>query len=325
MGASFWSDDFYRDRETTRKAKGETAFAYHAATAAKPVNERKVHDKMNPKLKPLRESRDSKEHPNSLAIGVIFDVTGSMQRSPEAFQAKLGNLMNALTTTGYVADPQILVGVQGDANDHGGNFQGSNQFGEFESGIEIDEDLGRCWLVGGGGGSNEESYQNAAYFFARHTVTDCFEKRGKKGIFFMLGDENPYPVVSRREVEALFGDTLQEDIKTEDIFKELLTKWDVFFIIPRETQNGSNPHIRRSWVKLLGETNVFSLGTSDDVSDLVALITGIHEGKVTNLDQVRHDLRTPDRSASRVNELLSSVRLYAESKGLVDRSTTTRL
>src|ERR1700760_3566411 len=121
MGWNNWNDDFYKDREATRKAKGVDAFEYHAAVEKKPVDQQKVHDLMSPKRKKIREARDSKEHPNSLPIGVLFDVTGSMSLSPKAFQQKLGTLMTRLITHEYVADPQILVGCIGDSNDRRGS------------------------------------------------------------------------------------------------------------------------------------------------------------------------------------------------------------
>jgi len=325
MGYEHWSDDFYKHREETRKAKGETAFVYHAAVAAKPASEQKVHDAMSPKRKRVREARDSADHPNSLPIGVLFDITGSMQRSPVAFQRKLGDLMTRLVTHEYVTDPQILIGCVGDTNDHGGGFDGSCQIGEFESDIKIDDCLGQCWLAGGGGGSIEESYQNAAYFFARHVQADHIEKGRGKGCLFMLGDENPYPTVKRREVEALFGDTLQEDIPTPKLFEELRQSWDVYFIIPRETNHGTNPSIRRQWEELVGRENVFSLDSAENVSELIALILGIRQGKVTDLDAARSIRIAEGMSATTVQSLISSVADYASAKGVTDTSLTARL
>ncbi len=129
--------------------------------------------------------------------------------------------MTRLVTHEYVTDPQLLVGCIGDANDKPGSFDASCQIGEFESGVEIDDCLGQCWLAGGGGTGSEESYQNAAFFFARHVQTDHWEKRGQKGCLFMLGDEYPYPTVKKGEVKALFGEDIQEDIPTAQLFAEL--------------------------------------------------------------------------------------------------------
>ena len=79
---------------------------------------------------------------------MLFDVTGSMGRVPRILQANLCQLMGLLLDKGYLAHPQILIGGIGDATcDHA-----PLQVGQFESGIEIDEDLAKLWLEGGGGG-----------------------------------------------------------------------------------------------------------------------------------------------------------------------------
>ena len=43
-----------------------------------------------------RESSDSREHPQSLAIAVLFDVTGSMGHVPRVLQSKLPQLLGLL-------------------------------------------------------------------------------------------------------------------------------------------------------------------------------------------------------------------------------------
>ena len=87
-----------------------------------------------------------------------------------------------------------------------------------QAGAGFDDDLARFFLERGGGGQQTESYELAAYFMARHTSIDCFEKRGEKGYLFLIGDEEFYPKVMRGEVAGIIGDRLQGDIPTRDIF-----------------------------------------------------------------------------------------------------------
>src|SRR5262249_14384559 len=176
-----------------------------------------VHPKMNPRGVKVRESRDSAAHPESHAVAVLFDVTGSMQSVPRVLQAHLPQLMGLLIRKGYLDHPQILTGAIGDATGDAARLQ----VGQFESGIEIEEDLGRLSLEGGGGGHITESYELALYFMARHTAMDCYEKRNRRGYLFVIGDEIPYPKVKRQEVRAFIDDGLQTSLPVEEVVAEL--------------------------------------------------------------------------------------------------------
>lgn len=302
MGGSRWSDDFYRDREDDRVRTGKSAFDYDVRLKADPRATKIAHPKMSPH-RATRESRDSAAHPESVAIGVVFDVTGSMGSIPVQLQKKLPQLMGLLLRKGYVKDPQILFGAVGDY------FADSVplQIGQFESGIEMDDDLGRLFLEGGGGGSFEESYQNALYFFARHTSIDCFEKRGKKGYLFLIGDEMPYACATRKEIERLTGDSIARDLSVEDIIREAREKYHVFFVIPRGASHGADPKLRKRWSSLLGEQNVIMLDDPDGVCEAIGVAIGLVEG-TANVDAIADDLAdfgTKTKTASAVATALA--------------------
>src|SRR6516162_3943722 len=248
MGTTRWSDDHYRDRARLRARTGRDAFEHdHAIRTG--AADREVHQKMNPKGVTVRESRDSDAHQESHAVAVLFDVTGSMQGVPRILQANLPKLMGLLIRKGYLDHPQILIGAIGDATCDAAPLQ----VGQFESGIEIEEDLGKLYLEGGGGGHITESYELALYFMARHTAIDCHEKRGRRGYLFVIGDEIPYAKVKRAEVAALVGDGLQAAIPVEDVVAELERTYDVYYVLPRMTNHWNNPEVHRRWVELLGQ------------------------------------------------------------------------
>ena len=186
MGSGRWSTDVYDAAARFRAASGASAFAYSDGGATQ------VHPALDPRGV-MRESRDSAEHPESLAIAVLFDVTGSMRGVPRALQAKLPQLLGLLLRKGYVEHPQIMFGAIGDATCD----RAPLQVGQFESDNRMDDDLGRILLEGGGGGQKTESYELAMYFMARHTAIDCFDKRGRRGYLFIIGDEMAYPRVKR--------------------------------------------------------------------------------------------------------------------------------
>jgi hypothetical protein len=222
MGSGRWSTDVYDAAARVRAATGTSAFAYSDGGA------RRVHDALNPFGVDMRESRDSDEHPQSLAIAVLFDVTGSMRRVPAVLQTKLPGLLGLVLRKDYVADPHIMFGAIGDATCD----RVPLQVGQYESDNRMDEDLGRIVLEGGGGGQMTESYELAMYFMARHTSIDCFEKRGRRGYLFLIGDELPYPRVSAAQVRDIIGDDLEEDISTDAVLDELKRRYHVYYIPP---------------------------------------------------------------------------------------------
>src|SRR5262245_17869854 len=230
MGNTCWSDDHYHDRARLRARAGKDAFEYDRDVRDGKAD-RAVHQKMNPRGVKVRESRDSDAHPTSHAVAVLFDVTGSMQGVPRILQENLPRLMGLLIRKGYLDHPQILIGAVGDATCDAAPLQ----VGQFESGIEIEEDLGKLFLQGGGGGPVTESYRPPMDFTARHTAIDCFEKRGKRGYLFVIGDEAPYPRIKRKEVKRLIGDGLQADLPTEALIAELERTYDVYFVLPKLT------------------------------------------------------------------------------------------
>jgi hypothetical protein len=283
MGGTNWSDDHYRERAHLRARTGRSAFAYdHDVKAGQAAAQ--VHPKMDPLGVKVRESRDSDAHPTSHAVGVLMDVTGSMRQVPVILQANLPRLMGLLIRKGYLEHPQILIGGIGDATCD----RAPLQVGQFESGIEIEDDLGKLFLEGGGGGHITESYELAMYFMARHTSLDCYEKRGKRGYLFVIGDEIPYPKVKRKEVAKVIGDGLQADLSTEVLVRELERTYDVYYILPRLTHHWDNPEVHRRWVELLGQ-NVLRLEDPAGICEMIASTIGVAEG-VLDPTRVEEDL-----------------------------------
>ncbi|WP_371782410.1 hypothetical protein [Streptosporangium subroseum] len=269
MGSGIWSTDVYSAAESYRAAKGDSAFAYSDSGA------RTVHDDLDPLGVAIRESRDSAEHPNTLAVAVLFDVTGSMGGVPRTLQTKLPDLLGLLLRKGYATDPQILFGAIGDATCD----RAPLQVGQFESDNRMDEHLGKILLEGGGGGQKSESYELAMYFMARHTAIDCFEKRGRRGYLFIIGDELPYPKVKRREVGKVVGDRLRQDIPTRDLVAELTRIYDVYYILPAGTSYAGDDQVLAAWRELLGQ-NVLELDDLDAVCEIIALTVGLGEDAI---------------------------------------------
>jgi hypothetical protein len=246
----------------------------------------KAHDKLSPFRVKVRESRDSAAHPNSNAVVVVFDVTGSMNEIPVTLQKKLGGLMALLVQKGWLEDPQIMFAATGDAN----SDRVPLQVGQFESDVAMDDDLSNIYLEGGGGGQRHETYELAAYFLANHTSIDCFEKRGKKGYLFFIGDEMPYDQVNGQHVAKIIGGEAVQDLSTEKVFKELSERYELFCLIPEGAQYSGNAEIRKAWGKYVGNERVIILDDPSNVSETIATTIGLTEGKV-NMTTAIDDLR----------------------------------
>jgi hypothetical protein len=269
MGSGRWSTDVYDAAARFRAATGASAFAHSDSGATA------VHPNLDPFGVRLRESRDSAEHPRSLAVAVLFDVTGSMRDVPRALQAKLPQLLGLLLRKGYAAHPQVMFGAIGDATcDHA-----PLQVGQFESDNRMDDDLGRFLLEGGGGGQKTESYELAMYFMARHTAIDCHEKRGQRGYLFLIGDEMAYPGVKAHEVRTVLGDSLQENLALADVLAEVTRTWDTYYILPAGASYAGDTEVLGFWRGLLGQ-NVIELADLDAVCETIALTIGLGEDAV---------------------------------------------
>lgn len=264
-----------RVRNLDRISGAAPSFAYTADVQAGRV-EAKVHERLDPRGV-TRESRDSDAHPASVPVAVFFDVTGSMGHVPRTFQQRLPGLMALLTNEGYLADPQVLFGAIGDAV----SDQGPVQVGQFESSIEMDDDLERIWLEGHGGGTTRESYELAHYFAARHVLSDAWERRQRKGYLFTMGDESFYPTIERSRVAHIFGDRLQEPLSTPAVVAEARQRWHVFHLHVQEGSYRDNAEILADWRGLLGPEHVILLPHAATVAEVIGLTVGLVEGTVT--------------------------------------------
>ncbi len=314
MGYSTYSDDFYKDRVATRAATG-TPTLIHDADVRAGKAAAGAHDSLNVHGK-IRESRDSKEHPNSRPIAVIFDETGSMADVPRVMQDKLPQLMGLLLRKGYIEDPQVLFGAIGDYTN---GESAPLQIGQFESGIEMDDNITHIFLEGSGGGSYEESYQNAMYYFAHRTSCDAFEKRGLKGYLFLIGDEMAYPRSTKAELQALIGDGAQGDATLVEIVAAVKEKWEVFFIIPKGTNHYSDPKLENFWKKHLGQ-NVIKLEDPNAICEVIGATVGICEGTTTG-DALAADLKDVGARDSIVHVATSSVDAIAKDRALANVGT----
>lgn len=319
MGTGRYSRETYTARMDAHTATGTDPMAHTRAVndgTAKSV----LHEKLDPSRKNaaghlIRESCDSVDSPNSRAIAVLFDVTGSMRDVPRLFQQKLAELMAFLVMKNYVPDPHILMGAIGDATCD----RVPLQVGQFEASNEMDEALSLIYCEGGGGGQNTESYELAMYYMARHTRMDCFEKRGEKAYLFLTGDECPYAHVKKSEVKKHIGDTLEADIPTVDILEELRQKYEVFWIVPGGTSHFADETVLKPLRGLFGQ-NLLKLENPSEICELIASTVGVAEGH--DIHDVAGVLRSSGAKHGAVDNAVKALAVFADGRAVAKNSAS---
>lgn len=266
MGGGNWDTSAYTSAASTRRATGKADFGHDEDVRR--GRAKGVHKELDPlgiakSVTGVRESRDSDDHPNSTPIKIDFDVTGSMREIPQVMQRKLPKLADVLNEKTNVADPQIMMGAIGDY--HTDRYP--VQVGQFESDNRFDEQLRNIILEGNGGGQGMESYGHSFYQAARLIATDAWEKRGKKGYLFTIGDEMFWPELSASELNNVYGVGAESSEQVADLIAEAQQRWEVFHIIPANAGHGTR--YADFWRQYLGE-RVIILDDADLVCETIA-------------------------------------------------------
>ena len=239
---------------------------YYTKSTREVFKQKRINNAMDPRGVRIREARDSAEHPNSLAIILGLDVTGSMGSIPH-FLVKQGlpNIMDKIIQNG-LKDPQVLFLGIGDHMYDSCPLQVS----QFESSDELlDHWLTSVFLEGGGGGNDGESYLLAWYFAAKHTSIDCFEKRKQKGFLFTIGDEPPLEKIDGNYLKHIMGDGQYEDLTAFSLLEKVREMYNVFHINVGETASGSRQTVVDAWKQILKD-NLLVAKHHDDIASLIA-------------------------------------------------------
>ncbi|MBQ7541817.1 MAG: hypothetical protein IJT44_05950 [Clostridia bacterium] len=186
---------------------------------------REMDPRFDPRFIGKREARDSDDHPNSTPIILGLDVTGSMgYLSKQIAQESLHETMMKLFSTKPVEDPQIMFAAIGDTQDNA-----PLQVTQFESDIRIAEQLLDLWLEGRGG-DGPEDYPLVWYFAAKHTSIDCFEKHGRKGYIFTIGDADCHEMISKEGMNKVFDDKVRRNVMSAELARKAGAMYEIFHI-----------------------------------------------------------------------------------------------
>ena len=269
MGYSSWS--------STRAAYASYTDTIATKSTREVFASRGMKDYLDPKGVLLRESRDSEQNPESTPIILGVDVTGSMGIIADRMVRQgLGTLAEGILDRQPVSNPHIMVMGIGDVFCDSAPLQVT----QFEPDIRIVEQLTDVFLEGGGGGNAFESYDLPWYFAAQRTSIDSFEKRGKKGYLFTMGDELPPPEgLTREQIKRVFGNDEQRGYNASELLEMAEQKYQVFHIIVEQGNYARRDltNVKNKWRQLLGGRAIL-LSNYNYISEVIIAVMEVGEG-----------------------------------------------
>lgn len=210
------------------------------ATANQIFKKTSISDSFNPANIALREARDSSDHPQSTPVIIGLDVTGSMGfLAEEIAKNSLNETMLKLYDMNPIPDPQLMFSAIGDVDD-----KAPLQVTQFESDIRIGQQLLQLWLEQRGGDTPED-YPLLWYFAAKHTVTDSWQLRQKKGYLITIGDADCHEYISARSINKIFcGASEEKNYSASELAGLAGETYQLFHIHLTEACNGNVPLLR---------------------------------------------------------------------------------
>ncbi len=267
MGTSRWNPHEWRSKraEYSHKQRDEIFTSYAMDPA------------LDPALIDMRESRDSAQNPQSTPVIVAVDVTGSMGiLAEELVRHGLGPLFEEIIKRKPISDPHVMAMGIGDAYCDRAPLQVT----QFEADLVITDQIEKIYLEGGGGGNNHESYNLPWLFAARKTAIDSYEKRGKKGYLFTVGDEQCPPGLKADQIKQFLGIREATNMSSQEILKLASEKYEIFHLIVEEGHYArSQPKaVLQSWTSVLGQ-RAMRLSDYTRLSEVIVSAIQINEGE----------------------------------------------
>jgi len=273
MGGGNWSSTAYADLSRSYKAKSIDDVFINTKTKTMSVD-------MDPKNISIRESRDSVDHPKSLAVAIFLDVTGSMGQIPKSIASESMPMLMETLIKNDIKDAHVLFGAIGDhvCDDF------PLQVGQYEAATELlDKWLTSINIERGGGGQGMESYLLAWLIAGRHSSIDCFEKRGQKGFLFTIGDEESWSRIGALDYEEIMGYSPETALSDKQLLKEAQRMYHVFHIHAQQGDYRDNLHVLNYWKDLLGERLII-MEDYTKICEIISSIVSTMSG--ANIDDV---------------------------------------
>jgi len=263
-----------------------TAFrSYASSYVGKKTEEvfasKKIDESLNPYGVKIRESRDSDDNPESNAIILALDVTGSMGILADNIAREgIKTICDEFLKRKPVANPHFMFQAIGDAR----HDKAPLQVSQFEADDRMIQQLVKIYIEHGGGGNDSESYDFAWYFAGTHTSIDCWEKRKKKGYLFTFGDESTPHGLTREHIKEVLGEDVESDLTAKQCLALAEKMYYVYHVIIAE---GDYPRhrgvdkVKDAWTNLMGQRAVV-LSDYTKLAELVISLIQMNEGTDKN-------------------------------------------
>lgn len=201
---------------------------------------------------------------------ITVDVTGSMGDWPAVMFSKLPYMDNECKE--YLGENfELSFAAVGDAN----SDKYPIQIRPFAKGRDMEKQLKELVIEGNGGGQCSESYELTALYYARNAEMP----NAKRPIMIIIGDEGYYDHVIKKHATMAHVKLEENDISTEQIFKELKEKFSVY-LIRKPYDSGDDKHIQKKWENLVGKEHIAVLPSADRVVDVIFGILAQEKNKV---------------------------------------------
>lgn len=280
MGGGSWTSSAF---ETYSRSVGRSVDRSTGAVTTDYVTVQEAYKKsgIDPSMDPrnsknfVRECCENAEHPNTLPIILALDVTGSMGHTAIEVSKKLNIIVtNAIQSC---PDAEFMVMGIGDVECDSDPIQ----YSQFEADVRIAQCLDTIYFEGHGGGNAYESYTAAWLIGSRRTKCDCWN-RGKRGLIITIGDEPINPVLECNDLHRALGESItQADIRTSDLYKEVLPKYAVRHVVINHHYGRDEYYAgcAKSFANVIGAENVVISSVDKVAEDIGRLIRDFSESE----------------------------------------------
>ena len=288
MGGSSYDRDVYEESSSSSWGSSYSSFGT-SSESAKKFTRTSLDSSMKPNAKILKSKTKS-------PIIIVLDITGSNIDFARVVYDKLPMFYGQIEQKGYLEDFDISFCAVGDAyhDDY------PLQIGDFAKGIELDSWLEKVVLEGEGGPFGEESYELAAYYLLKNTE---FEK-GANPIIFFIGDEKPYPTVSRSQAESFDIEFFQSVEPFGGLRKKVHD--NVFMLLNKACGRYFKDDITSCWEKLLAPEHVIKINEEKAIIDLMLGVISMVSSSRT-LETYKIDMLDRGQTQARIEGVSKSL------------------